>query len=154
MAGRTVIKPYKLKPSGEALTRDDLFTWKQILLGHIRQNPKWLQFLPSSATHKEWKSTDEDVTNGLHGVDATASNVLRAEFQDFLTCVATYSPTGFGETILRESTSFDWVIKLIQSTHGLETKGEHFLALDDMKLEYTASFPYQQGLMQVKDLHL
>ena len=151
MAGRTVIKPFKLKPTGEALTRDDLFTWKQILLGHIRQNPKWLQFLPSSATHKEWKSTDENVTNGLDGVDATASNVLRADFQDFLTCVATYSPTGFGETILRESTSFDWVIKLIQSTHGLETKGEHFLALDDMKLEYSASFTYQQGLMQVKD---
>ena len=151
MAGRTAVKPYKLKPTGESLTRDDLSTWKQILLSHIRQNPKWIQFLPSSATHKEWKSTDEDVTNGLNGADDTASNVLRADFQDFLTCVATYSPTGFGETILRESTSFDWVIKLIQSTHGLETKGEHFLALDDMKLEYSASFTYHQGLMKVKD---
>ena len=151
MAGRTVIKPYKLKPTGDALTRDDLFTWKQILLGFIRQNPKWLQFLPSSATFKEWLSSDEDVTNGLVGTDDNDTNVLRADFQDFLTCVATYSPTGFGETIMRESTSFDWVIQLIQSTHGLETRGEHFLALDEMKLEYSTSFTYHQGLMKVKD---
>ena len=71
MAGRTAVKPYKLKPTGESLTRDDLSTWKQILLSHIRQNQKWIQFLPSSATHKKWKSTDEDVTNGLNGADNT-----------------------------------------------------------------------------------
>ena len=119
MAGRTVIKPYKLQPTGEALTRDDLFTWEQVLLGHIRQNPKWLQFLPSSATHKEWKSTDEDPTNGLDGTDAADSNVLRADFQDFLMTVATYSPTGFRETIMREATSLEAFQNLLKNPQKL-----------------------------------
>jgi hypothetical protein len=151
MAGKTVIKPYKLKPSGDSLTRDDLSTWKQILLGHIRQNATWHQFLPSSATYKEWVCTDDDETNALEGADATATNALRATFQDFLTCVATYAPAGFTDTIIRESTSFNWIIDLIKTTFALETKGENFLALDDMKFEFDGNFTYQQGYMEVKD---
>ena len=136
MAGKTVVKPYKLKPTGDILTRDDLSTWTQILKGHIRQNPDWIQFLPSSATHKEWLCTDEDETNGLvvQG-DAAATNKLRANFQDFLTSVGTYAPAGLNDTIFRESTSFGWVIDLIITTFDLETKGENFLALDEIKLK-------------------
>ena len=150
MAGRTIIKPYKLKPSGETLTRDDLSTWKTILLGHIRQNPKWHQFLPTG-NHKEWTCTDEDETNELVGEDVTATNTLRSDFQDFLTCVATYAPSGFNDTIIRESTSLSWVFDLIKTTFGLETKGENFLALDDLKFEFDGSFTYQQAFMEVKD---
>ena len=73
MAGRTVIKPYKLKPSGETMSRDDLSTWKQVLLGHCRQNEHWIQFLPASTTpRKTWKSADEDETHGF--VEDTAAN--------------------------------------------------------------------------------
>ena len=151
MAGKTVIKPYKLKPSGEVLSRDDLSTWRQILLGHIRQNNQWLQFLPNSVTHKTWECTDDDENNGLVGEDNATTNTLRSDFQDFLTCVATYAPAGFSETIMRESTSFNWVIDLIKSTYGLETKGEHFLALDDLKFEFDTNFTYQQAYMTVKD---
>ena len=151
MAGKTVIKPYKLKPSGDSLTRDDLSTWKQILLGHVRQNAKWIQFLPSSATHKTWVCTDDDDTNGLAGADDNASNVLRADFQDYLTCVATYAPAGLNETIFREATSFNWVIDLIKTTFGLETKGENFLAIDDLKFDFDGSFTYHQGYMELKD---
>ena len=100
--GKTIIKPYKLKPAADSLSRD-LSTRKQILLGHIRQNPKWHQLLPSNVTFKEWSCTDDE-TNGLEGTDTADSNVLRADIQDFLTCVATYLPAGFSETILREST--------------------------------------------------
>ena len=151
MAAKTVIKPYKLKPSGENLSRDDLSTWKQILLGHIRQNDQWLQFLPTSDSHKTWKCSDEDETNGLAGDSTAATNKLRANFQDFLTCVATYSPAGFNDTIMREATSFDWVIELIKRTYGLETKGENFLALDDLKFDFDCNFTYQQAYMEVKD---
>ena len=151
MAAKTIIKPYKLKPSGETLSRDDLSTWKQILLGHIRQNATWHQFLPSSATHKEWVCTDEDVTNGLEGADETASNKLRADFQDFLTCIATYAPAGMNDTIIRESTSFDWVIDLIKNTFDLETKGENFLAIDDLKFDVDGSSTIMQGYMETKD---
>ena len=82
MAARTVIRPYKLKPAGETLTRDDLSTWKQVLLGHIRQNEKWLQFLPTSETHSEWKSTDEDDRNGFAETTAALTAALHALFLD------------------------------------------------------------------------
>ena len=76
---------------------------------------------------------------------------LRANFQDFVTCLATYSPPGFSETISRESTSFNWAIDLIKTTYGLDTKGEHFLALDDLKFEFDSNYTYQQAYMEVKD---
>ena len=142
MALRTNIKPYKLKASGEAISRDDLNTWKHILLGFIRQNENWTQFMEGES-NGTWVCTDKDVTNGLVAPQAdtqletdAASRKLRANFKDFLTCVATYAPQGFGETILRESTSFRWIVSLLQRTFELETKGEHFLALEDVKLEY------------------
>ena len=151
MAGRTVIKPYKLKPSGETMSRDDLSTWKQVLLGHCRKNEHWIQFLPASTTpRKTWKSADEDETHGF--VEDTAANTdkLVATFQDFLTCVATYSPAGFNDTIMREATSFNWIIEEIKRTFGLKTKGENFLALEDLKFDWDI-ITYQQGLMEVKD---
>ena len=45
MALRTTINPYKLKASGDSISRDDLNTWKHVLLGFIRQNETWTQFL-------------------------------------------------------------------------------------------------------------
>ena len=123
MALRTTIKPYKLKASGEVISRDDLNTWKHILLGFIRQNENWTQFLEGEA-NGTWVCTDKDVTNGLVAPPAdtqpetdAASRKLRAHFKDFLTCVATYAPQGFGETILRESTSFRWIVSLLQRTY-------------------------------------
>ena len=158
MALRTTIKPYKLKASGEVISRDDLNTWKHILLGFVRQHENWTQFLEGEM-HGTWICTDKDVTNGLSApprdnqTDTDAANrKLRAHFKDFLTCVATYAPQGFGETIMRESTSFRWIISLLQRTFGLETKGEHFLALDDVKLEYGPDFTPQQGFMMIKDI--
>ena len=64
MALRTSIKPYKLKASGEVISRDDLNTWKHILLGFIRQNENWIQFLEGEI-NGAWVCTDKDVTNGL-----------------------------------------------------------------------------------------
>jgi hypothetical protein len=87
MAGKMVIKPYKLKPSGDILTRVDLSTWKQILLGHIRQNPSLFHFLLSSATHKTWTCMDEDETNALvmmiqqptHFVHISKTNIIQKD---------------------------------------------------------------------------
>ena len=155
MALRTTIKPYKLKASGDSISRDDLNTWKHVLLGFIRQNETWTQFL-AGENNATWTSTDKNETNGLEAAagegQAVNSRKLRATFKDFLTCVATYSPQGFAETILRESISFQWIIDLLQRTFGLETKGEHFLALEDLKLEYGPDFTYHQGFMEVKDV--
>ena len=102
MAMRNTIKPYKLKASGEVISRDDLNTWKHILLG--LSGKMMIGHSSSGKSHG---------TNGLVAPPAdtqletvTTNRKLRAHFKDFLTCVATYALQGFGETILRESTSF------------------------------------------------
>ena len=59
-------------------------------------------------------------------------------FGDTLTCVATYAPAGFNDTIVRESTSFPWLIELIKTTFGLETRGRLFSS----SMIYTFRLPY------------
>ena len=141
---KTTIKPYKLKPStGDTLTRDDLATWREVLLSHMRQNDKWKPFLPDG-DKKEWKAGDDPAGN-----DWTPD--IKAAFSDFLTCLSTFSPVGFGETVKRESTSFNWVIDLIKDTFNLKTRGEHFLCLDDIKFDFSGGFTYQQAFMELKD---
>ena len=55
---KTTVKPYKLKPSGDSLTRDDLSTWQEVILSHMRQNDKWKDFLPGGQKSK-WKAQDD-----------------------------------------------------------------------------------------------
>ena len=143
-AAKTTIKPYKLKPSsGDTLTRDDLATWREVLLSYMRQNEAWKQFLPDGE-RPIWTAYDE-------GELPVAWGDAREVHKDFLTCLATFSPAGCGETIKRESTSFNWVLDLIKDTYGLKTRGEHFLTLDDLKFDFSAGFTYQQAYMEVKD---
>ena len=145
-AAKVTIKPYKLKPSsGDSITRDDVATWKEVQLSHMRQNDDWKCFLPGG-TYSTWRAADEGAAQAF-AADAEVS----AAFPDFLTCLATFSPAGFSETVKRESTSFNWVINLINDTFGLKTKGEHFLALDDIKFDFSGGFTYMQAYMQVKD---
>ena len=154
-AAKTSIKPYKLKPSGDVLTRDDLATWTEVILSFMRQNDTWKPFLPGAAAvggvggvggvdKTTWKSAEEpkEDTDGWQEEN---------DFKDFLTCLATFAPSGCGETIKRESVSFNWVINLIKDTFGLKTRGEHFLALDDLKFDFDGGFTYQQAYMEVKD---
>ena len=140
---KTTVKPYKLKPSGDSLTRDDLSTWQEVILSHMRQNDKWKDFLPGGQKSK-WKAQDDSEVD-----DWTAD--VKAALADFTTCLATYSPAGFGETIKRESISFQWVIDLIKETYGLKTRGEHFLGLEELKFNFDGGFTYQQAYMEVKD---
>ena len=150
-AAKVTIKPYKLKPSGDKITRDDVTTWKEVLLSHMRQNETWRQFLPGGRNHR-W--TAADIGNPVW-LPATLTANERAEidvsFADFLTCLSTFSPAGFAETVKRESISFNWVIDLILDTFGLKTRGEHFLALDDLSFEFSNGFTYMQAYMEVKD---
>ena len=146
-AGKTTIKPYKLKASGESLSRDDLSTWREVTLSHMRQNEAWRNFLPGASgqdAKNEWKAQDSGEDNGWDAA-VTASHA------DFITCLSTFSPAGLGETIKRESTSFNWVIDLIKETFGLKTRGEHFLALDDLKFDFSSGCTYQMAFMEVKD---
>ena len=111
-----------------------------------------------------WIATDEDDTNGLRApgivsvppaagdmTAAEASTKLQATFYSFMSCLQRFAPTGYSETILRESTSFNWVLNHINEAYGLETKGEHFLALEDLKFEFDANYTFTQGFMEVKD---
>ena len=62
-------KPFKLKPSEGAMTRDDVALWEYTLLAACRLSADWQQFL-SGGRHQNWVSTDEDATNGLTDADA------------------------------------------------------------------------------------
>lgn len=144
-------KPYKLKPSEGIMTRDDIALWEYTLLASCRQIQDWQKFLPPAGENQNWTATDDDVNNGLYNDNAATQRKLRNDFANFITCVATHCPTGFLDTVIRESTSFQGIIKQIKTTYNLDSKGEKFLSLMDIKLEFSPSFTYEQGYMLVKD---
>ena len=156
-------KPYKLKPSeGDKITRDDIATWSYTILACSRQVKEWRSFLPE-AENSSWKCKSEDETYGLTVMkregnqeveDIEKSEELRTNFLDFLTFVATHCPSGFMTMIMRESTSFDWIMKQLQATYDLETRGEHFLAGNSLKFEFSPTFTYHQAFMMTKDFYL
>lgn len=146
-------KPYKLKPTDGVMTRDDVSLWEYTLLAACRQVTDWVKFLPGK-DKETWQATDDDSTNGLTGEDATATAKIQADFADFLTCVATHCPTGFMDTVMRESTSFKGIVQQIKTTFGLDSKGEKFLSCIDIKLEFSEKFTYEMGYMAVKDFFM
>ena len=79
---KTTIKPYKLKATtGDKLTRDDLATWKEVLLSHCRQNEAWQKFLPTG-DNKEWKAADSgerNVWNQERGLGEAGASHLQEE---------------------------------------------------------------------------
>ena len=143
-------KPYKLKPSDGVMTRDDVSLWEYTLLASCRQIADWQQFLPGGE-NSTWIATDDDVNNGLTHATAATQTKLRNDFANFLTCVATHCPTGFMDTVMRESVSFKNIVEQIRTTYSLDSKGEKFLSIMDIKLEFSPSFTYEQGWMLVKD---
>ena len=144
-------KPYKLKPSDGVMTRDDVSLWECTLLASCRQMTDWQKFLPPGGEHQNWTPSDEDEYNGLYNDNVATQRKLRNDFANFITCIATHCPTGFMDTVLRESTSFKSIVKQIKTTFNLDSKGEKFLSLMDIKLEFSSSFTYEQGYMLVKD---
>ena len=126
-------KPFTLKASeGDKISRDDIATWSYTILACARQVKEWKKFLPE-AEYSTWKAKSEDETYGLvitkidnheEIENEEKSEELRTNFLDFLTFVATHCPSGFMTMVMRESTSFAWVIKQLQSTYDLDTRGE------------------------------
>ena len=81
------------------------------MLSFCRQTESLQAFLPGG-TKTDWKASDEDETNGLivmkqdgSAQDDDKTDKLRSAFKDFLNCVAVHCPTGFTETVQRESIS-------------------------------------------------
>ena len=143
-------KPFKLKPTEGCMTRDDVSLWEYTLLAACRQLADWQKFLPGGEK-SNWIATDEDVNNGLNDADRPTQTKLRNDFANFLTCVATHCPTGFMDTVMRESTSFKGIVQQIKTTYGLDSRGEKFLSVMDIKLEFSPTFTFEQGYMTVKD---
>ena len=142
------------------MSRDDVVSWDYNHQAYCRQVPDWLQWLPNG-TRKEWTASDDDETNGLpvimkaapnnDEVDDDATNKVRASLQNFLTCLAVNCPPGFMETVMRESTSYQWVINKVKATYNLNTRGENFLEGSNLKFEYGPDFNYYQGWMHIKE---
>ena len=109
-----------------------------------------------------WVASEEDETNGIkvmkaapdqNDEDEEATNKLRANLKNFLACLAIHSPNNFMEMVMRESTSYMWVIEKIKTTFNLNTRGENFLEGSHLKFEFGPDFTYQQAWMQVKDFY-
>ena len=158
-ANRAVTKPYKLKPSGgdgTSISRDDLSTWDFNIRAYCRQSG-WGQFLPGGA-RRNWDPNVAgygfQVLDAAGEVHAANTQTLRDNFNDFQTCLATNCPAGFLETILRESTSYQWILNELKNAFNLNSKGASFLEGDNMTFEYSEMFSYQQGYFQLKDFYL
>ena len=85
---------------------------KYTLIATCRQTPDWQKFLPGG-NNQNWTATDDDPNNGLEHANAESQAKLRSDFANFLTCVATHCPTGFLDTVIRESTSFKGIVQSI-----------------------------------------
>ena len=149
------VKIYKLKATDGPLSRDDLSTWVFTVKSYARQHGMQ-RFI--SGANKDWICSDEQDDNGFKvlkpdrtTVDEEATNKLIGDFHDFLTSVAANCPTGFTDTVIRESTSFSWIVEHIKKTFKLITKGENFLDGINLKFEYDENFTYAQGWMSIKD---
>ena len=160
------VKPYKLKATTESsITRDDFITWKYNLQSFLRQKTEWSSFMPGGE-YAEWTCLDEDTTRGLatDPVDIADENsrqeakektfLLRGHNEDFLTCVATFCPTGFYEFIIRESTSLQWIYDQILSTYNLQTKRQDVLNGSEMEFRFSDKFTYQHAYIQLKDFYM
>ena len=160
------VKPYKLKATTEShITRDDFITWKYNLQSFLRQKTEWSSFMPGGE-NAEWTCLDEDATRGLVANPADISNeesrqegkeqtfLLRGHNEDFLTCVATFCPSGFYEFIMRESTSLQWIYDQILSTYNLQTKRQEVLNGSEMAFQFSEKFTYQHAYIQLKDFYM
>ena len=111
-----------------------------------------LLFPGSSSFRDSWLPLDEDPGRGIvvqpdrvndpndgqaidyaHTAATNRTNQMRCDLTAFLTCWATYSPEGFFDSIMRESTFVQWILDQIDSTYDLQTKKENLLAGDEIK---------------------
>ena len=69
---------------------------------------------------------ERDVVTNI--LDEEATNKNRTALEEFLVCLGTYCPDNFMHTVVRESTSYAWVMDKIKTTFNLNTKGLGFLA--------------------------
>lgn len=85
-----------------------------------------------SGTNNTWTFTKVDVINGLVVFgDDDGTEELRSDFAHFLTCMATHCPANILYTVMNESTSYDWILNMLNKPFNLQTKGEHFLHGND-----------------------
>ena len=161
MATKLTARPQKLKPSDGPMSRDDVASWDYNHQAYCRQISDWLQFLPGG-TRSTWVASEEDETNGIkvmkaapdqNDEDEEATNKLRANLKNFLACLAIHSPNNFMGMVMRESTSYMWVMEKIKTTFNLNTRGENFLEGSHLKFEFGPDFTYQQAWMQIKDFY-
>ena len=146
-------KIFKLKPTDGPLNRDDVSTWIFTVQSFARQNG-WSKFLPGG-DYSTWVATDDDINNDLSiPDDATETNKLRDSFKDFITAIAANCPTGFTDTVIRESTSFKWIEEKIKKTFNLTTRGESFLDGLNLTFKFDDSFTYSQAWMMIKDQYI
>ena len=151
------IKIYKLRATDGPLSRDDVSTWAFTVKSYARQHG-WTKFIDGKNRYSKWLSSDDDETNGLVAYkednvteDQDETDKLVGDFHDFLTTIAANCPAGFTDTVIRESTSFQWILDHIKKTFKLVTKCESFLDGLEINFEFDENFTHSQAWMAIKD---
>lgn len=161
-------KPYKL--NHKDITLDKLDGWWTILNSFAGSDPRYVKFMVGGA-NVNWIPADEDATRGLavaavypqaanadqrqaaDDAAAAATNRLRAELQELLSLIGSYSPEGLFRPITQESSNLRWVLDTIKNTFNLHTRGENLVA--GLCMTYSKSEEtYQQFYMRLRSFHM
>ena len=92
-------------------------TWIYNQKAFSRQKRTWRRFLPYNR-NDTWTASSLNPSYGIPDernpddgtIDNEAIEETKANFEDFLTCLATHLPHNFFHTVMQESTSFNWVV--------------------------------------------
>ena len=131
-----VPKPYRL--DGREINRDKLESWWNTLLTWLRQDNRYVKFLPAGRRN-QWTALDKNETRGIDVERADDANQdvidaadeeedrLRNDLEDLLNTIGTYSPDGMYYTIRHEATSLKWILNTVRTSNEGAAAQENML---------------------------
>ena len=150
MGGIKFHPPNQLPES--SLSEQQFQKWKTELETYLSMEDKFALFLPGE-TYSEWKPGEESEKRirekkqilGPDGETLIEDPVLLAvrnkQLNACLNLVAKTVAEGHYATVMKYSTSLNWIYEEIRKDYDIQSKGIHFLNLIDLKYDETSMTP-------------
>ena len=169
MAGSTKLKitpPPKLE--GKKITLDKLQTWFSGMKNCFKHDKDHKQFLKGE-TYENWTALKADSTRGIsvtpvylqaddnnaRAAKLEAANVettkIRDNLDDFLHLLGSKAPDGMYNTITREATSMEWVLRRIKTAFRIQSKGVDLFDATETGYDEEKDNSYDIAYMKMKD---
>lgn len=132
--------PQKVYPAdvlpAQGVTEEDFNIWMEQMNIYLVQNDDYEMFL-EGGRYSVWRAA-EDYPNRIQtfadpDADAATLAKRRKQLRTFLGHIAKSCHKSDFQTIMRHSTSFDWIIKKLRENYDIQKKGVHFLNIVDIK---------------------